>query len=74
MAGKVAALPSGSRITDFVSFGILARAFPIAKVHEALAATGKASQRQRDLPAHVVVYYVLAKSIYMQSTSSEVLR
>jgi hypothetical protein len=74
MAGKVATLPSGSRITDFVSFGILARAFPIAKVHEALAATGKASQRQRDLPAHVVVYYVLALSLYMQSSSREVLR
>jgi hypothetical protein len=74
MAGKVATLPSGSRITDFVSFGILARAFPIAKVHEALAATGKASRRQRDLPAHVVVYYVLALSLYMQSSSREVLR
>jgi hypothetical protein len=74
MAGKVATLPSGSRITDFVSLGILARAFPIAKVHEALAATGKASQRQRDLPAHVVVYYVVALSLYMQSSSREVLR
>ena len=74
MAGKVATLPPGSRITDFVSFGILARCFPIARVHEALAATGKASQRQRDLPAHVVVYYVLALSLYMQSSSREVLR
>lgn len=74
MAGKVATLPSGSCITDFVSFGILARAFPIAKVHEALAATGKASQRQRDLPAHVVVYYVLALSLFMQSSSREALR
>jgi len=50
MARTVATLPTGSRITDFMSFGILARAFPIAKVHEALAVTGKASQRQRDLP------------------------
>jgi len=74
MARTVATLPSGSRITDFLSFGILARAFPIAKVHEALAATGKASQRQRDLPAHVVVYYVLALSLYMQASSREVLR
>lgn len=69
MARTVATLPSGSRLTDFISFGILARAFPIAKVHEALAATGKA-----DLPAHVVVYYVLALSLYMQSSSREVLR
>jgi len=74
MAGKVAALPSGSRLSDFLSFIILARAFPIARVHDALVATGKASQRQRDLPAHVVVYYVLALSLYMQSSSREVLR
>lgn len=74
MTRTTATLPSGSRITDFLSFGILARAFPIAKVHEALAATGKVSQRQRDLPAHVVVYYVLALSLYMQSSSREVLR
>lgn len=74
MARTVATLPSGSRITDFMSFGILARAFPIAKVHEALTATGRASLRQRDLPAHVVVYYVLALSLYMQSSSREVLR
>lgn len=74
MARTVATLPSGSRVTDFLSFGILARAFPIAKVREALAATGRTSQRQRDLPAHVVVYYVMALSLYMQASSREVLR
>ena len=74
MAGKVAALPPGSRLSDLLSFGILSRAFPIARVHEALAATGKASQQQRDLPAHVAVYDVLALSLYMQSSSREVLR
>jgi hypothetical protein len=39
-----------------------------------LAATGKASQRERDLPAQVVVYYVLALALYMQSSYGEVLR
>jgi len=74
MARTVATLPSGSRITDFISFGVLARAFPIAKVQEVLAETGKASLRQRDLPAPVVVYYVVALSLYMQASSREVLR
>jgi hypothetical protein len=74
MARTVATLPSGSRITDFISFGVLARAFPIAKVQEVLAETGKASLRQRDLPAPVVVYYVMALSLYMQASSREVLR
>ena len=39
-----------------------------------LAATGKASQRERDLPAHVVVYYAIALALYMQSSYREVLR
>jgi Insertion element 4 transposase N-terminal len=39
-----------------------------------LAASGKTSMRQRDLPAHVVVYYVIALALYMQSSYREVLR
>lgn len=74
MARTTATLPPGSRMTDFISFGVLARAFPIEKVQACLAATGKTSLRQRDLPAHVVVYYVLALSLYMQASSREVLR
>jgi hypothetical protein len=40
--------------------GVLTSAFPLTSVGAVLAKTGKASQRERDLPAHVVVYYVLA--------------
>ena len=39
-----------------------------------LARTGKARVRQRDLPAQVVVYYVIALALYMQSSYREVLR
>jgi len=39
-----------------------------------LSKTGKASIRQRDLPAQVVVYYVIALALYMQSSYREVLR
>ncbi|MBW2307342.1 MAG: transposase domain-containing protein [Deltaproteobacteria bacterium] len=39
-----------------------------------LAATNRGSVRQRDLPAHVVVYYVIALALYMQSSYREVLR
>jgi hypothetical protein len=39
-----------------------------------LAATGRSSRRQRELPAHVVVYYVIALALYMQSSYREVLR
>jgi Insertion element 4 transposase N-terminal/Transposase DDE domain len=74
MARTVATLPVGSRITDFISLGVIAKTFPVDKVHALLQATGKTSVRQRDLPAHVVVYYVIALALYMQSSCREVLR
>lgn len=74
MARTLAELPKGSRITDYVSLGVLAKTFPMQKVKSVLASTGKASIRQRDLPAHVVVYYVIALALYMQSSYREVLR
>ena len=74
MARPTAELPQGTRITDYVSLGVIAKTVPLAKVHAALAATGRGSIRQRDLPAHVVVYYVIALALYMQSSCREVLR
>src|SRR5579859_8234017 len=74
MARTVSALPEGTRVTDYISLGVIAKTFPLARVRSVLAATGKASLRQRDLPAHVVVYYVIALALYMQSSYREVLR
>jgi Insertion element 4 transposase N-terminal len=74
MARTVAGLPSGSRITDYVSLGVIAKTFPSSKVLAILEAAAKSSVRQRDLPAHVVVYYVIALALYMQSSYREVLR
>ncbi len=74
MSRTVASLPAGSRITDYISLGVVAKTFPLEKIRVALAATGKESVRQRDLPAHVVVYYVIALALYMQSSYREVLR
>lgn len=74
MARTVAELPSGARITDFISLGVLTKTFPLAAIRAVLGSTGKASLRQRDLPAHVVVYYVIALALYMQSSYREVLR
>ena len=74
MARTVASLPAGSRITDYISLGVVANTFAPDKVHAALAASGKESVRQRDLPAHVVVYYVIALALYMRSSYREVLR
>lgn len=74
MARTVAELPSGTRITDFISLGVLTKTFPLAAIRAVLGNTGKASLRQRDLPAHVVVYYVIALALYMHSSYREVLR
>ena len=74
MARTVASLPAGSRITDYISLGVVAKFFPLEKVHEALQQAKRASVRERDLPAHVVVYYVIALALYMRSSYREVLR
>jgi hypothetical protein len=74
MARTVASLPAGSRITDYISLGVLTKTFPLDKVNAVVAAAGKTNQRQRDLPAHVVVYYVIALTLYMQVSYREVLR
>jgi hypothetical protein len=74
MARTVAELPKGTRITDYISLGVLAQRIERKEVDRVLVETGKTSQRQRDLPAHVVVYYVIALALYMQSSYREVLR
>ena len=74
MARTLAGLPAGSRISDYISLGVIAKYFPAEKVHLILKDTERASIRQRDLPAHVVVYYVIALALYMRSSYREVLR
>src|SRR5207247_2401093 len=74
MARTKAALPAGSRITDYISLGVIAKFVPLAKVREIFEQTSRTSIRERDLPAHVVVYYVIALALYMRSSYREVLR
>jgi len=74
MARTLAELPAGSRITDYISLGVIAKFFPVEKIHGVLEQTNRASVRERDLPAHVVVYYVIALALYMRSSYREVLR
>jgi len=68
MARAVASLPAGSRITDYISLGVITKFFPREKVRAVLEQTGPASVRERDLPAHMVVYYVIALALYMRSS------
>ena len=74
MAGVPAGLPAGVRLSDHISLGVIARAVPPERVRQALAETGRASERERDLPAPVMVYYAIALALYMGSSTREVLR
>src|SRR3954454_7949547 len=74
MAQASAGLPAGIRVSDHISLGVIARTFPCDQVRQVLAETGRASERERDLPAHVMVYYAIALALYMDSGTREVLR
>src|SRR3954453_14413073 len=74
MARIPAGLPAGIRVSDHISLGVIAGTFPIDEVRQVLAETGRASERERDLPAHVMVYYAIALALYTTSGTREVLR
>src|ERR671910_456649 len=74
MARAPAGRPAGIRLSDHISLGVVTKVFPLDQVQRVLAETGKESERERDLPAHVMVYYVIALALYMTSSTREVLR
>src|SRR3954471_3007520 len=74
MVRKATRLPNGARISDQVSLGVLTATVPAELIDVVLADTGRQSQRQRQLPARLVVYYVMALSLYAQASYGEVLR
>src|SRR3954453_6998171 len=74
MARAPAGLPAGLRRRAPISLGVIAKTFPLDQVRHILTATGKASERERDLPADVMVYYTIALALYMDSGTREVLR
>src|SRR3954470_1610475 len=74
MAGVPAGLPAGVRLSDHISLGVIARAVPPDEVRRVLAETGKASERERELPAHVMVYYAIALALHAGAGTREVLR
>lgn len=67
-------LPKGPRITDHISLGVVTKTFPAETIDRILEETGRQSQRQRNLPARVMVYYVIALAFYAEASMSEVLR
>ena len=74
MARSQATLSSGVRLSDYLSVGVIAQVFPLSTVRAALDESGRRSQRQRSLPAEVMVYYVIAMALFRSVSAREVLR
>jgi hypothetical protein len=74
MARTPARLPNGTRISDHVTLGVLTTTVPAGLIDAVLADTGRQSRRQRQLPARLVVYYVMALALHAQASYGEVLR
>ncbi len=67
MARSKGSLGAGARLADYLSTGLLARAFPAAIINEELDAHHCNSERVRTFPASAVVYYTMALSLYSEA-------
>lgn len=74
MARTPAVVPAGVRLADHVSLGVLAAQFPRDLIDQVLFVTERVSARERALPAHLMVYYVVALGLYADVATREVLR
>jgi hypothetical protein len=61
-------------VAQLISAGVLASVCPRALIEEVLADTGRASQRERLLPAPAVLYYVMALALWREAPMEDVLR
>lgn len=64
----------GERFSDRIALGVLTRVFPPELVDEVVADCGRVEKRQRQLPARVVVYFVLAMCLFSGQGYEEVAR
>jgi hypothetical protein len=65
---------ASDRPTDLMNIGALTQCFPVDQMHGVLQQTERKSKRVRALPAHVMMYYVIALGLYRQQDTREVLR
>lgn len=65
---------SADRVTDRIGIGVITRIVNRDLVDEVLNQTGRNERRSRLLPARVVVYYVLALTLFFEDAYEEVMR
>ncbi len=61
-------------LSDHISIGVLTRAYPAELVDRVLVECGRGEQRQRLLPARVMVYYAMAMALFSEGSYEEVMR
>lgn len=61
-------------VGDYLNIGAFTECFPIKIVKRVLKETGKKSIRERMMPNHLVVYYVMGMALMMSQGYQEVLR
>src|SRR5271163_385298 len=69
---KSQSLPEGTRIAEHISLAQLLNAIPMESVKDALCKTDANDERERDLPARHMAYFVMALSLYSSCSSKEV--
>jgi hypothetical protein len=74
MARHAKTISQGNTATEHLGVGVLALCFPLQKVKDIIAACDKADKRVRDLPAALMVYYVIALSLFPGVAYQSVLR
>jgi hypothetical protein len=62
------------RLSDRIAIGVLTSTYPPELVDQVVAASGRTEERQRLLPARVVVWLVLAMALYSGQAYEEVAR
>lgn len=63
-----------NRLADLMNIGVLTTQFPMDQVRAILEQTGRGSKRVRELPAHTLVYYIIALGLFRPVATQEVLR
>ena len=66
--------PVKERLSDRIAVGVLTSTYPPGLVDQVVAETGRTQQRQRLLPARVVVWLVLAMALFSGQAYEEVAR
>jgi Insertion element 4 transposase N-terminal/Transposase DDE domain len=74
MGRKRPCLAEGQQLSEHVTLGVLARFVPVDVVDAVLRETGRASWRARQLLPRVLVYYVMALTLFAHASYDAVLR